>query len=319
MQIKQKFLTAAFLGAVLAGLSTPSFALFGDDEARKAILELREKAQTMQNAQMQLVREIEMLRSQNAELTGRVEKLTNDLAQQQKSVRDLFGNLDKRTAAFESQLESVDGKSITVTPEERRRYDLALQLFSDGSYAQSHKILEGLIDDYPKTGYMPAALYWLGNAMFAQGQFTDAVEVQKRLIAAFPQDARIPEAKLSLAAALVNLGKKKEATETLKGVQKDYPDTEAAKLAGERLKALTAKPDPGGNEIRSAIGRVSPQLSLRVQQAPGDKITFAEPHVRREWARAQTSDTPHCLKRTFYDDKSGKSAPRCCRFAQPVA
>ena len=52
MQIKQKFLTAAFLGAVLAGLSTPSFALFGDDEARKAILELREKAQTMQNAQM---------------------------------------------------------------------------------------------------------------------------------------------------------------------------------------------------------------------------------------------------------------------------
>ena len=117
MQIKQKFLTAAFLGAVLAGLSTPSFALFGDDEARKAILELREKAQTMQNAQMQLVREIEMLRSQNAELTGRVEKLTNDLAQQQKSVRDLFSNLDKRTAAFESQLESVDGKSITVTPE----------------------------------------------------------------------------------------------------------------------------------------------------------------------------------------------------------
>lgn len=245
MQIKQKFLTVAFLGAVLAGLSTPSFALFGDDEARKAILELREKAQTMQNAQMQLVREIEMLRSQNAELTGRVEKLTNDLAQQQKSVRDLFGNLDKRTAAFESQLESVDGKSITVTPEERRRYDLALQLFSDGSYAQSHKILEGLIDDYPKTGYMPAALYWLGNAMFAQGQFTDAVEVQKRLIAAFPQDARIPEAKLSLAAALVNLGKKKEATETLKGVQKDYPDTEAAKLAGERLKALTAKPRSG--------------------------------------------------------------------------
>lgn len=72
--------------------------------------------------------------------------------------------------------------------------------FPDGSYAQSHKILEGLIDDYPKTGYMPAALYWLGNAMFAQGQFTDAVEVQKRLIASFPQDARIPEAKLSLAA-----------------------------------------------------------------------------------------------------------------------
>lgn len=150
MQIKQKFLTAAFLGAVLAGLSTPSFALFGDDEARKAILELREKAQTMQNAQMQLVREIEMLRSQNAELTGRVEKLTNDLAQQQKSVRDLFGNLDKRTAAFESQLESVDGKSITVTPEERRRYDLALQLFPTAPTRRVIRFLKASLTTTPR-------------------------------------------------------------------------------------------------------------------------------------------------------------------------
>ena len=92
--------------------------------------------------------------------------------------------------------------------------------------------------------FLITVFYYNPNISFSE-EYQKRVAEQKRLIAAFPQDARIPEAKLSLAAALVNLGKKKEATETLKGVQKDYPDTEAAKLAGERLKALTAKPRSG--------------------------------------------------------------------------
>ena len=74
-----KFLMTAAAAVVMVTASSPSWALFGDDEARKAILELREKTQTLQNAQMQLVGQIEALREQNAQLTGRVEKLTNEL------------------------------------------------------------------------------------------------------------------------------------------------------------------------------------------------------------------------------------------------
>ena len=114
-----KFLMTAAAAVVMVTASSPSWALFGDDEARKAILELREKTQTLQNAQMQLVGQIEALREQNAQLTGRVEKLTNDLTLQQRSVRDLFGNLDKRVAALEPQMESIDGKNEMVSPEER--------------------------------------------------------------------------------------------------------------------------------------------------------------------------------------------------------
>ena len=145
-----KFLMTAAAAVVMVSVSSPSWALFGDDEARKAILELREKTQTLQNAQMQLVGQIEALREQNAQLTGRVEKLTNELTLQQRSVRDLFGNLDKRVAALEPQMESIDGKNEMVSPEERRRYDLALALFSEGRYAESETLLKSLLTDYPR-------------------------------------------------------------------------------------------------------------------------------------------------------------------------
>lgn len=239
--MKTKFLMTAVAVAMLSTVSAPSWALFGDDEARKAILELREKTQTLQNAQMQLVGQIEALREQNAQLTGRVEKLTNDLAMQQRSVRDLFGNLDKRVAANETQMETIDGKSVMVSAEERRRYDLALSLFSDAKYAESERLLRSLITDYPQGGYTASALCWLGNALYAQGHYNESLKVQQRVIKEFPDDVRASEAKLSVASSYTALGRKKEAVDMLQNVVKQYPNTQAAQIAAERLKGLGVK------------------------------------------------------------------------------
>ena len=213
-----KFLMTAAAAVVMVTASSPSWALFGDDEARKAILELREKTQTLQNAQMQLVGQIEALREQNAQLTGRVEKLTNELTLQQRSVRDLFGNLDKRVAALEPQMESIDGKNEMVSPEERRRYDLALALFSEGRYAESETLLKSLLADYPKGGYTASALCWLGNALYAQGSYTESLKAQQRVVKEFPQDARAAEAKLSMASSYTALNRKKEAVDMLQSI-----------------------------------------------------------------------------------------------------
>lgn len=242
MQVNlRKMLGAGAVCAALITVSTPSYALFGDDEARKAILDLREKVEATQNGQMQLATQIEQLREQNAMLIGRIETLSNELSMQQRSVRDLFANLDKRVATFETRNESVDGKDFTVSAEEKRRYDLALVLFSQGKYEQSQKLLVSLIDEYPETGYMPNALYWLGNALFAGGELRESISVQDRLIKDYPDSARIPEALLSKGAAEASLDRRSQATQTLKMIIKKYPDSESAKLAKDRLQTLTRK------------------------------------------------------------------------------
>lgn len=237
-----KVLSMTSACAVLVCIATPSYALFADDDARKAILELREKITVAQNAQLQLAGQIDSLREQNAALTGRIEQLANNLSLQQRSARDLFNNLDKRVAAFESRIDTVDGRQFTVSAEEKRRYDLSLALFSAGNYAASMDLLGGLVSDFPKTGYMPSALYWLGNARFAQGDLKGAIEAQDRLIAEFDQDSRIPEAMLSKAAAQASDGDKAEAVETLKLLLSKYPDSESAGPAAERLKSLEPAP-----------------------------------------------------------------------------
>jgi tol-pal system protein YbgF len=153
-------------------------------------------------------------------------------------VKDLYGNLDKRVAAFEPQTERVDGRRVTVSPEEKRIFENALELFSSGKYAQSRRMFDKLLADYPQTEYRPTAFYWLGNVHFAQGNLAQAVSYQTRLIREYPGDARVPDAMLSLSSALASQGKQDQALKTLRQIRSRFPDSEAAQLAAERIKAL---------------------------------------------------------------------------------
>ena len=225
----------------MMGAAAPAHALFGDDEARMAILDLRQRMDALQNAQMQLVTQIEQLREQNAQLTGRLEELANDLTRQQRSSRDLFSSLDARLAPLSSAKVEIDGESFEASAEERRRYESALSLFSQGKYEDSASLLSSLVDDYPTTGYMPSALYWLGNALYAQNKLSQALAVQNRLIKDFPEHPRIADAQLSKAAALTGLGRKSQAQSVLREIIKKYPKTSFAELAQKRLEALNPK------------------------------------------------------------------------------
>lgn len=239
--MKTNVVTGAVLGVALLASASPSWALFGDDEARKAILDLREKTQVLQNSQLELMSQIEGLREQNANLMGRLEKVTNELAQEQRRVRDLFGNLDKRVAAFESQMSTIDGKEVMVTPEEQRRYDLALSLFSEGQYEASGALLKSLLTDYPQGGYAASARYWLGQALYVQKNYAESLQVLQQFVTNFSKDERVSEAKVSMAASYVALNQKKEAVDMLQNVVKQYPGTQAAQIAAERLKGLGVK------------------------------------------------------------------------------
>ena len=120
--------------AALAALSMAGSAFaFADDDARRAILELRETIKTMQadlsvskNAQMQLMTEINQLKERNRQLTGRVEELINAIEVERRSTRDLYGALDSRLEAFEPQMVVFNGQSYSVDPKENQAYDDAV-------------------------------------------------------------------------------------------------------------------------------------------------------------------------------------------------
>ena len=101
--------------------------LFDDDEARKAILDLRAKVTALtarldakleekadKTGLLELNNQNEQLRAEIASLRGQIVVLMNELANAQKRQQDFYADLDKRLRALEPKKVSVDGREVTI-------------------------------------------------------------------------------------------------------------------------------------------------------------------------------------------------------------
>ena len=230
--------------------------LFDDDEARKAILDLRQRVEKLQTdvdqAQtsskndnagvgrglLELQRQLELLRSDLASERGVNEKLAKDLADLQQHYKDDLQSLSDRLAKLEPAKVTVDGVEFTASPVEKRDYEAALAVFRRGDFSTAQNLFNGFISRYPTSGYSLTALFWLGNAQYATRDYKEAVVNFRALVAKNPEHARAPEAVLSVANCQLELKDAKGARVTLTNLIKAYPQSEAAVAAKERLASL---------------------------------------------------------------------------------
>lgn len=255
-----KLLGAGLLAWVV--LASPAYALFGDDEARKAILELRTRVAEMENrlrekdaelatrldrleaanrAQLEFANTIEAQRREVAMLRGQVETLTNEITTLQKRDRDLYADLDTRLKAFEPLATTVDGRPATVERAEQAAYDAALAQFRSGDFRAAAASLQAFLAKWPKSAHAPAANYWLGNSLYGLKDYRAAIAAQQVVVDRYADSARAPDALLNIAASQIELKDTPRARAALLKVVTDYPGSEAAKVAEERLKVIGRK------------------------------------------------------------------------------
>ena len=246
--------------AALAGAAPARAGLFDDDEARRAILDLRkqleqsnEQARARQNEQMaqmsaqidQLKRSlldlngsIEAQRADNAKMRGQMEELARTVAELQRKQTDLQQGVDERIRKVEPQKVTVDDKEFSVDPEEKRSYDEALAGFRRGEFDRAASGFSTLLKRFPNTGYRQSALFWLGNAQYAQRAYKDAIASFRTLVATAPDSPRAPEALLAIANCQAELKDPKAARRTIDELLSKYPKSEAAQAGRERLASL---------------------------------------------------------------------------------
>ncbi|MEO6016678.1 MAG: tol-pal system protein YbgF [Polaromonas sp.] len=226
--------------------------LFEDDEARKAILDLRQKVDAAQielrrttedSAQLRrslldLSNQLETLRNEMATLRGQNEQLTRGVTEIQRTQKDLTQGVDERLRKFEPGKVTVDGKEFVADPAERQEFEAALATLRKGDFAAAQTAFVTFMKRYPQTGYRSSALFWLGNAQYALRNYRDAVTNFRSLVTAEPEHLRAPEALLSMANCQVELKDPKAARKTLEDLVKAYPQSEAASVAKERLTRL---------------------------------------------------------------------------------
>lgn len=235
---------AAVLTLALA-LGAADASAFADDDARRAILDLRETVRqlqtelaTVRNAQVQLSGDIGSLREQNRQLTGQVEELTNSLAVEKRNARTLYESVDRRIGVFEPQSVVIDGQTVQVDAEEKSAYDAALLLLQDGKFARAEKAFQDFSARWPKSPYRPDALFWWGTSAFGAEHYKTAISTQNRLLKEFPKSSRAPDAMMLVASSQAAGGNVTAARSTLTKVVRTYPKSDAAKEAAARLKEL---------------------------------------------------------------------------------
>lgn len=222
-------------------------ALFEDDEARRAILDIRARLDSMQtqiNAKadksnnFDLNNDNEQLRQEIAKLRGQIEVLTNELANTQKRQKDFYVDLDGRLRKLEPQQVTLDGKVVSIGQAEQRAYDAALAYFKSGDYKNAGASFYDFTHRYPTSALVPSAQYWLGNTYYAQRDYHNAITAQQVVVQTFPDNPKAADSLLNIASCYTELKDKASAKTTLETLVSKYPDSAAAQTAKDRLAAL---------------------------------------------------------------------------------
>ena len=130
-------LRAVTLAVGLMCHSASHAGLFEDDEARRAILDLRQKIEQQsleirqfQNGLLNQQNDFEALRAELARLRGEKEELMQQLRQQQQQTQVV----DERLKKFEPSAVTVEGVEFVADPAETKAYEDALAVFRKGDF-----------------------------------------------------------------------------------------------------------------------------------------------------------------------------------------
>jgi tol-pal system protein YbgF len=255
------------LAAALLLAGTAQAGLFDDEEARKAILDLRARIQAtddaarksvadlgavnaqlgeqlngqlaaMRRSLLELNNQLETMRGEIAKLRGDGEQLLRDVAVLQRTQKDANQTFDERLRKLEPQKVSLDGREFSADPGEKRAYDDAISAIRSGDFDGAASALASFQTRFPSSGYLASARFWQGNALYGKRDYKGAIAAFRGMVADAPDHPKAPEALLAAANSQAEMKDPRGARKTIDELLKAYPQSEAALAGKERLAAL---------------------------------------------------------------------------------
>jgi len=247
-----KLRAALLLGLCLAAGAARA-GMFDDDEARKAVADLRVQVEANQKAaeerlakleaqaqdrSIDLARQLDELKQELARLRGQLEVQAHQLDTLDRRQKDLYTDLDARLRKLEAGAQAQEKQAASAAADpvaEGKAYEAALNQFKLGNYQSSIAAFQNFLAGYPESQQVSSAQYWIGNAYYALRDYKTAIAAQQKLLASWPDSSKAPDALLNIASCQAEMGETRAARETLQALQKKYPGTPAAEQAKQRL------------------------------------------------------------------------------------
>lgn len=263
MQRPAQVIRFAITTLVLGCAASAAQAFFNDDEARKAIVDLRNRVTAIEdagktktaeltaaNAQLleqvtalrrsllDLNNQLETMRGDMAKLRGNDEQMMRDLAEIQSRQKDVSQTLDDRLRRVEPVKVAIDGREAVVTQEEKRAYDEAIAAIRGGDFDKAVSLLTTFQRRFLGSAYTDSVRFWLGNALYGKRDYKEAVTAFRSFVAGAAEHPRAPEALLALANSQAEMKNPAAARKTIEELMKAYPESEAALAGKERLASI---------------------------------------------------------------------------------
>jgi tol-pal system protein YbgF len=210
---------------------------------------------------LELSRRIDTLEAQLRELRGNTEVLQNGADGLKRQQRDLYADLDRRIGALEAGLRQPSlpagagaagvvpaagapvaaaspGAAAEPAGDDQSAYARAFDLLKGGEYATAIARFQAFMKDYPQSGLIDNAQYWIGESYYVMRDYDSAAAAFRTVGERWPNSRKAGDALLKLGFTQYEQKRYGDARTTLGQVVQRYPGSEAARLAAERLPKL---------------------------------------------------------------------------------
>lgn len=154
------------------------------------------------------------------------------------AVDNRVGAVDNRLVAVEPIPVTVDGVEFRADPAQKRSFDTAIDSFRNGDFRQAAVQLSVMRDRFPDSPYAPSVLFWYASAQYALREFKSAIASYGSFLTAHAKHPRAADARLNLGLSQADAGDRVAARKSLQMVVDQFPESNAAVVAKERLSRL---------------------------------------------------------------------------------
>ncbi len=125
--------------------------------------------------------------------------------------------------------------NTATAAEEQAAYLKAFDFLKAGKYDNAIVAFRGMLDKWPQGNFADNGWYWLGESQYVKRQYKPALDSYTALIEKFPASPKVPDALFKSGLTQVELKQVDQAKASWRRVMKDYPNSNAAGLARQRL------------------------------------------------------------------------------------
>ncbi len=130
------------------------------------------------------------------------------------------------------------GTSQGSAVEAQKLYDQAYALYHERQYQRAEELFLSFLSSHAESHLADNAMFWIGECRFARGEFSSALKAFGETVDHYPHGNKVSDAMLKAGKCLEALQQQGQAVRTYEELQSRFPDSAAARAAGERLAAL---------------------------------------------------------------------------------